>query len=120
MGEAVARRTGTNCYFNILTGRLLWVYGEEPHGGPLSVEFRRPEGCRRYADHEIDDMVLYIGMGKIGRRAKDRIAEKQKIAEAGQQEQEHGRFLEGNRKNAEDYAAHLSRKRRGVATVIAA
>ncbi len=40
VGLAVANRTGTRCFYNAAKGRLYWVYGTEPGGGPLGVDFK--------------------------------------------------------------------------------
>ena len=116
----MCRRTGTRCFYNIANGRLFFVYGDEPHGGPLSLEYRRKDGCRRYEAHEIDDAVWYINHGKMERKEKERIAANQAAAEASEREQKQGRFLEGRRKDTEDYAGFLDRKRRGTATLAVA
>jgi hypothetical protein len=118
VGGAVANRTGTRCFYNSVSGKLIWVYGTEPAGGPLGVAFRTPDGVRRYGSADIDDMVRYIGYGKMKRSAKDRIIEGQKRAEEHDKEEATEARLAERRRDVESYAAHLSRKRRGTATKV--
>lgn len=115
----VADRTGTRGFYNPVTGKVLWVYGTEPVGGPLGVKFKYQSGeFRRYADHQIDQFVEYINLGKMDPRVKDHIAKSTEMMEASDREQEQGRYLDGHRRESENYAGFLSRKRRGTGTLV--
>lgn len=111
-GREVARRTGTSAWYNARAGQIMWCYGDTPHGGPLGVE------ARGYPSHEIDRMVEYIQLGKIGRRAKNRIATARDISEANDARQRQGKSLADRRPGALDYAAFLDRRRRGTGTLV--
>lgn len=118
IGRDVGARTGTRAFYNYATGRIFWVYGDEPHGGPLGVEFRFRDGYRHYHGGDVDDFVRYINMGKMARAEKDRIAAANDAAEKHAATESQGRFSEGNRANALDYAGFLDRKRRGTGTLV--
>lgn len=120
VGEAVTRRTGLRCFYNARLGKLTWCLHGAADGGPLGVPMIANGRVRRYEDHEIDDMVRWIGMGRLSRAQKDRIAAGREASEKSEAEQAQGRFSDGNRKNATDMAGFLDRRRRGVATVISA
>lgn len=117
VGKAVALRTGTNCFYVSTTGKLLWVYGNEPAGGPLQVPFRTKDGIVNYTAGVIDDMVEWVQRGKVSAR------EKQRVALSNQKSQEHdnaearGRFLADRRPEALKRAEYLDRKRRGTQTL---
>jgi hypothetical protein len=121
IGRAVASRTGTRCFYNAAKGRLMWVYGAEPGGGPLAVDFKRRDGgSYHYHAGDIDDMVGYINRGKISRREKDRIAANDAAAEASDKEQQQGRSFDKDRREIENYADFLDKKRRGTGTLAVA
>lgn len=112
--EEVARRTGTTPLYNKAVRKIIWVYGSEVTGGPLQVQ------AKRYESHEIDRMVEYIQMGKIGRKAKDRIAVSNAAMEEHDRKEQNGRMLADRRPDALKRAAFLDRKRRGTATAVVA
>lgn len=120
IGREVAKRTGTTCFYHGIKGKLFWVYGQEPGGGPLGIEFKTEHGCKRFHAGEVDDMVAYINLGKMERRRKDRIAASDAAADESEKEQEQGRTLDRDRKSIEDYADFLGRKRRGTTTLVSA
>ena len=120
LGDAISTRTGTRCYYNARSGKLLFCYDAEPHGGPLLIPFKNPDGTIKDHRGSIDDMVHYINFGKMSRAEKDRIERNNEAAVEAEKVQAQGRFSEGNRKNALDYAAFKSRRRRGVAKTIVA
>lgn len=120
LGDAIATRTGTRCFYNARNGKLLFCYGDEPHGGPLMVPFKNPDGTIKHHEATVDDMVHYINYGKMPREAKDKIESDRLASEERAKVQEQGRFSDGNRKNALDYVAFKDRRRRGVAKTIIA
>lgn len=120
IGKSVTERTFTKAFYNAATGKILFTYGSEPDGGPLQIHFRLPGGCAKYGPSQMSDMVEYIKLGTVPRAVKDKWAEMEKKEDEYQKEQARLRFSEETRKNAEDYAAFLSRRRRGMAKVISA
>lgn len=119
IGDSIAGRTGTKCFYNQISGKLLFCYDVEPHGGPLVIPFRNKDGTIKDHRGTIDDMVTYINFGKMPREMKDKIESDRASSEQKDAEQARGRFSDGNRKNALDYADFLGRKRRGTAKVSA-
>lgn len=118
VGGEVARRTGTRCFYNSASGKLIWVYGDEPHGGPLGVRFRTSGGTiKHYHGGDVDDLVLLVNMGKAKRVVKDRIAAANAASAEHDRKETEGRRLDGLRKDTVDYAEFLSRKRRGTGTL---
>jgi hypothetical protein len=118
--RAVETRTGTSGYYNRKTGQVLFVYGDEPHGGPAAYQVRHLGRPIRLPDTgEIDSLVLYIQQGKMARREKDRIAERNKRHEDGKRDEAQQKFLAERRPSATDYADFLDKKRRGTTKLVA-
>lgn len=117
---SVCSRTGTRCFYNTVTGKLLFVYGNDPDGGPLQVPFRRLDGIEKYTTTSTDAMVEYIRLGLLARREKDRIAEQNDRAEKQEKEKLGQKFRDDVRSDVLSYAAFLDRRRRGVASHIVA
>lgn len=120
VGKAVASRTQTNCFYVSTTGKLMWVYGAEPAGGPLIVPFRTRDGILSYDNGAIDEMVRYINLGKMPRAQKDRIAASTAASEEHDRQERNGQWLADRRPDMERKAEHLDRKRRGTATAVVA
>lgn len=117
--DAVARRTGTEYVWNSNSGGVFFHYGSIDRP---AFEFPfKPVGERTYrvTDSDVDDVVRFIQMGKLPAETKDRIARENQVAEKNAKEQEQGRELDRRRKSAEDHAAFLERRRRGVQKIIA-
>jgi len=112
--EEIARRTGTRPFYNRFHRSVLFVYGEEPHGGPLSLHVN--DG-RELPSHKIDDAVAYIQLGKVSRATKERWAQEADREEKYQAEQERQARVEDRRPDALSLARHLDAKRRGVSKV---
>jgi hypothetical protein len=113
-GEEVSRRTGTRCFYVAHSRKLLFVYGDEPAGGPLQVD------AKGYTASEIDDMVRYINLGKMSRSQKDRILARNEANEKQEQRLQHERWRGAMEKETVKHAEFLDRKRRGVETVTSA
>jgi len=111
----VAKRTGTNAFYNAARDEVLFAYGDEPCGGPLAVG---AEEVQRWHQGRIDDAVLYVNMGKADRREKDRIAERNARLEKRQREEKRDKELADRRPDATDYAGFLDRERRGTRKVV--
>jgi hypothetical protein len=117
---SVCSRTGTRCFFNVISGKLLFCYGNEPFGGPLMVPYRTLEGTRHYGASACDGMVEYIRLGLLSRIEKDRIAAQNAKAEKDEAEKLGQKFRDDVRPDVLSYAAHLDQRRRGVQKLILA
>lgn len=109
-GNEIARRTGARAFYNAAQGSILFVYGDEPHGGPMAL----PITDILISQSDIDSAVEYIGMGKMARREKDRIAEKNRVADEHRHAKRTEKHLAERRPDAMSYARFLDEKRRGV------
>lgn len=109
----VASRTGTRAFYNARDNSVLFVYGAEPCGGPLALP-----AAGRYADHDVDEVVRIIQMGKVGRRAKARVAARNAQLEGWERERAMDSHLAERRPDALSYAAFRDRERRGTHRVI--
>lgn len=107
----IARRTGTTPFLNVDSQAVLFVYGIEPHGGPLMLS---RSDLQRYGSHDIDRAVEYIQLGRMTRREKDRIGQKNEAERKYEAEQEKQKFLAERRPDAKSYARYLDEKRRGT------
>lgn len=118
IAEQVARRTLKSYCFDAGRGKLHF-YDGEPDTGVFTFMFKPvyEREAFRISEADIDDMVRLIQMGKRDAKEKDRIRAANEAAEKQAKEQFDGEFLEGNRKDALDYAGFLDRKRRGTQKV---
>ena len=119
IAHAVGGRTQTRCFYNIVSGKLLFCYDAEPHGGPLLIAFKNKDGTTKRHTELIDDYVSYINYGKMPRRAKDKMLDDQEMSRKNDETEARGRFSEENRKDFIDYAEFRQRKRRGTDKVFA-
>ena len=115
----VGSRTQTRCFFNCLTGKLLFVYGTEPVGGPLSISFK-PIGqdAINYDTGRLEAMVEYIRLGRMSPEEKDRIAKQNERAEQQEREALGQKFRDDVRSDVLGYAAFLDQRRRGTQKLI--
>lgn len=121
VGNAIARRTGLFCSFNKVNNSLLFHQGPEPFGGPLSLPVFHPDRHeRRYSDPDIDLAVETVGICRVGRKAKDVWAAKQKQRDAWEKKSATDKYLDDVRPGATDYARYLDQRRRGVGKLISA
>ncbi len=111
---SVCSRTGTRCFFNAISGKLLFCYGDEPFGGPLMVPFRTLLGVKSYGTSSCDGMVEYIRLGLMTRIQKDRIAAQNAKTEKDEAEKLGQKFRDDVRPDVLQYATHLNQRRRGV------
>lgn len=107
----IARRTGTRPFYNRFSRKVIFVYGDEPAGGPLSLPVL--DG-RAMEPHAIDLAVEWVQMGKVDRREKDRIAARNERHEADEKESAKAKFQDDRRPDAVSYAQRLDRRRRGT------
>ena len=112
--KEISNRTGTRGFYNIRNHTVLFVYGDEPHGGPMAL----PLTDRPITQAEIDSAVEYIQLGKVGRAQKDRWASRQAEREKWDHQDGINRHLAERRPDAISYAAHLDQKRRGVQRLV--
>lgn len=117
IARAVAVPTGTKCFYNIITGKLLFVYGQEPVGGPLQIPFRGASGHRNYDGAGLTAMVEYIRLGKMSPTEKDRIAKQNEAAERQEKERLGQQFRDDVRPDVLAHAKFLSERRRGTQKV---
>lgn len=106
----ICRRTGTRGFYNAITHAVLFVYGDEPHGGPMAL----PLTDKPITRADIDSAVEYMQLGKVELRRKQAWAEKQEAEEKYQHEQRTQKHLDDVRPDAKSYAAYLDERRRGV------
>lgn len=118
MVRSISARTGLKGFYDGRNGTVLFVYGDEPHGGPLRLPFRREGGeYHRHLDHEIDEAVSWVNLGKADRRDKNRWADRQEREEESENDRLREQFKAERRPDAARHAKYLDRARRGVQKV---
>lgn len=115
---AVNARTGVNACFNRRTGGLFLYYGASPDHGPCEIPFASDHGWK-LDGNDIDETVRALQYGHRSRQEKVKQEERKEAEDKYNQDVQTQQFLDNNRKGAEDTAAFLDRKRRGVGKVSA-
>lgn len=112
----VASRTGTNAIVNVVTGRVVFRFGESGLGGPFAVCVRDME---RWTSGDVDAAVHVINYQRnAGRTERDRELARQAKAERYENEKSVEQVCEDARPDALDHAAYLRRSRRGTRKTI--
>lgn len=120
VGRAIGSRTQTHPFFNLNTGAIFFSRRECPQrGGVYEMSFKPAgEQSRVVQDHEIDELVNYMNLSLVPEEVKDKWTEGHKAREEHEKSEWFNEKAEAKSKDVEDYAAFLSRKRRGVGTVV--
>lgn len=109
----ICRRCWCHCGFDIKYEQLHFFY-DDVAAGFLQLEAIRPDGSYAIYKHNVQDIVEFIQMGKIERREKDRIEQRNREAEEKEKERVQSAFLAERRPCAVHHAAFLMRQRRGL------
>jgi hypothetical protein len=122
VGRAIGARTQTRPFFNLNTGAIFFSRRDCPqHGGVYEMSFKPVgEQSRVVQDHEIDEMVNYMNLSLVPESVKDEWTAGHAKREENEKEKWMESKAEGGAHEAENYAAFLSRKRRGVGTLVKA
>jgi hypothetical protein len=116
----IAARTGLKPFYNSNFRNVLFALGNEPHGGPVAIDAVHRDGTfKTICVQDIDDACKLIGMGRLKRAEKAKIAAAAKQREQWEKNDKTDAFLAERRPDAEYYAGFLDRKRRGVDKVTA-
>ena len=115
IGRDIARRTQTVPFFNLITGGIFFSRGNTPSFGPYELPFvdaKTPEG------HEIDNVVAYMNLALVPDEQKEMWRAGHEERKAHEKVEAQKKDVETRRHDIEDYAAHLSRARRGTQTTV--
>lgn len=116
----IASRTGLKPFYNANFRNVLFALTNEPFGGPVAIDAVHRDGTfKKVTVTDIDDACKLIGMGRIKREEKAKVASKNKQLEQWKKNDKIESHLAERRPDAEYYAGYLDRKRRGVAKVTA-
>ena len=119
VGNAIARRTQTKPFFNTMTGGIFFARGQTPNMGPYELPFKPDgEGVRPIPEHDIDNLVAYINLSLIPQETKDKWEKGHDDRAKHDAKEANEKMFEDRRHDIENYAEFLSRKRRGVGTVV--
>lgn len=121
VAAAICNRVdGLKCSYNVKTGGLFFHYTVEPDSGPTEIPFVKGDSHFNYAPHEIDNVVRYVNMGRIGRKAKNKIIARNEQLEAWRVKDANEAHKAERRPSARNYATFLDQRRRGVTKKIVA
>ena len=115
VGKTIARRTQTNPFFDLQTGSIFFARGEVPNMGVHRVpviDAKLPE------DHEVDNIVSYMNLSMVPNHVKEQWEKGHEHRNKHDKVEKKMRAIEDRTHEIEDYAAHVSRRRRGTQTVV--
>lgn len=116
--DILRRRTGLHPFLNTRTGRVLLSVTTCPEGGPVAIPWKNGTTVKKYENHDIDDVVSYVNMGKMSRRDKDAISAKNKAAQEHAKTKHVERMHEERLPDVKDHLSFLDESRRGVRKTI--
>lgn len=115
----IQSRTGLKPFYNSNFKNVLFALGDEPFGGPITVPVYQGNAVREVQPQEIDDACSAIGLARLSRAEKDRIAARNAQLAQWERDEKSNKHCDERRPGALDYARYRDQKRRGVGKVIA-
>lgn len=93
--------------------RVLLFYQDPDRGLPLNIPLFHEDGATeiRYAPSDVDDIVRCVMSGRVPESRKEWCRRNWQKDEENEREQRKGLFMEGIRKDAEDYLKHRQESR---------